>query len=313
MSGIVEVVANWVSSVDRDEYIDKVRLTNKQKEMKRLLLTTLTLLTSLVFVLSQNVNNEVYALRLTPEQTVPASMFAIDAPKDLGIGVVFMVWLVRDGSGRNILVDAGFHKDVEEAKQLGITEYIRPDSALLRLGLKAADITDIILSHPHWDHMDGIDLFPNAQIWIQKDDYNYFVGNAWQKDEVRFGFNKRDVRKLVEANLAGKLNLVDGDDKEIIPGIKVYTGSRHTYNSQYVLVQSGVNKIVIASDNIYSYYNLEHLKSAPEIATFDKVGYVKAMERMKTLASDTKFIIPGHDGLLFSKFPRAAEGIIKIK
>ena len=281
--------------------------------MKRLLLTTLTVLTTSLLVLSQKVNYEVYALRLTPETKVPTSMFAIDAPKDENISAVSMVWLVRDGNGRNILIDAGFHKDIEEAKQIGLTDYIRPDSVLLRLGVKATDITDIILSHPHWDHIDGIDLFPNALIWIQKDDYNYFVGNAWQKDGRNSGFNKRDVRKLVEQNLAGKLNLVDGDNNEIIPGIKVYTGSRHTYNSQYVLVQSGVDKITIASDNMYSYYNLEHLISAPEGATFDKVGYVKAMERMKTLASDIKFIIPGHDGLLFSRFPRVAEGVIKIK
>jgi glyoxylase-like metal-dependent hydrolase (beta-lactamase superfamily II) len=281
--------------------------------MKRLFLATITMFTASLLALSQSVNYQVYALRLTPGQKVPASLFAVDAPQDVSINVVFMVWLIRDGNGRNILVDAGFHNDIEEAKQLGVTDYIRPDSALLRLGVKAADITDIILSHPHWDHMDGIDLFPNAQIWIQKDDYNYFVGNAWQKDGRTLGLNKRDVRKLVEQNLAGKLNLVDGDNKEIIPGIKVYTGSRHTYNSQYVLVQSGADKIIIASDNIYSYYNLEHLKSAPGEATFDKVGYVKAIERIKTLASDSKFIIPGHDGLLFSKFPQAGEGVIRIK
>lgn len=281
--------------------------------MKALLLVTLTLLIACKLVLSQNVNYEVYALRLTPEQKVPATMFAVDAPNDAAIGVVFMVWLLRDGNGRNILVDAGFHKDIEEARQLGVTDYIRPDSALLRLGVNAIDITDIILSHPHWDHMDGIDLFPKAKIWIQKDDYNYFVGSAWQKDGRAWGFNQRDVRKLVEQNLAGKLNFVDGDNIEIIPGVKVYTGSRHTYNSQWVLIQSGVDRIVIASDNIYSYYNLEHLKSAPREATFDSVGYVKSIERMKTLASDIKFIIPGHDGLLFSKFPQVVEGIVRIK
>ncbi|HEY4875582.1 MAG TPA: hypothetical protein VIH86_08430 [Puia sp.] len=49
--------------------------------------------------------------------------------------------------------------------------------------------------------------------------------------------------------------MVDGDNKEIIPGIKVYTGSRHTFDSQYVLVKSGTDKIIIASDNIYFYYN----------------------------------------------------------
>lgn len=281
--------------------------------MKRLLFTTLTIFTTSLLALSQNIKYEVYALRFAPEAQVPVSVFAVDAPKDEIITAAFMLWLVRDGNGRNILVDAGFHKDIEEAKQMGLKDCIRPDSVLLRLGVKATDITDIILSHPHWDHVDGIDLFPNAQIWIQKDDYNYFVGSAWQKDGHNSGFNKRDVRKLVEQNIAGKLNLVDGDDKEIIQGIKVYTGSRHTYNSQFVLVQSGVDKIIIASDNIYSYYNLEHLKPAPDGATFDKSGYVKAMERMKTLASDIKFIIPGHDCRPFSKFPLVAEGVIKIR
>ena len=118
---------------------------------------------------------------------------------------------------------------------------------------------------------------------------------------------------MLELNLAGKLILVDGDDKEIIPGIKVYTGSRHTFNSQYVLVKSGADKIILASDNAYTYYNLEHLKSAPANATFDTTAYVKAMVRVKTLASNIKFIIPGHDALLYSKFPVIAEGVIKIK
>jgi hypothetical protein len=53
------------------------------------------------------------------------------------------------------------------------------------------------------------------------------------------------------------------------------------------------------------------LKSAPGYATFDTSGYVRAMERMKTLASDIKFIIPGHDALLFSRFPTIAAHLYK--
>ncbi len=127
------------------------------------------------------------------------------------------------------------------------------------------------------------------------------------------GFNKRDVRKLIDLNLEGRLTLVDGDDKEIIPGIKVYTGSRHTFNSQYVLVKNGADKIILASDNIWVYYNLEHLKSAPPYGTFDTSGYVKSMQRMKTLASNMKYIIPGHDPKMFSMFPTIGQGVIKIR
>ncbi len=283
--------------------------------MIKLFISGLLILTVLGKAFSQTANYEVYALKFASafdNKPFPLKYIVLDAPEKETGNAIFMVWLIKDSNGKNILVDAGFLEDVEEAKDYGVTNYIRPDSMLSAVGLKATDITDIILSHPHWDHVDGVNLFPNAQVWMQKEDYNYFVGAAWQKNGGG-GFNKKDVRKIVELNLAGKLTLVDGDDKEIIPGIRVYTGSRHTFNSQYVLVKSGAEKIILASDNVYTYYNLDHLKSAPKEATFDTMGYIKAMERMKTLVSNSKFIIPGHDALLFSRFPIISEGVIKIK
>lgn len=281
--------------------------------MKKIFLHTLIMLVVTLKVSAQTVTYEVYALKYASVGfTFPVSYLVLDAPAKDSMNAIFMIWLIKGNNGKNILVDAGFLSDVEEAKDFGVINYIRPDSMLSRVGLQAKDITDVILTHPHWDHADGVDLFPNAQVWIQKEDFNYCAGTAWQKEGNK-GFNKRDVRKLLELNLAGKLTLVDGDDKEIIPGIKVYTGSRHTFNSQYVLVKSGADKIILASDNVYTYYNLEHLKSAPLNATFDASAYVKAMVRMKTLASNIKFIIPGHDALLYSKFPVVAEGVIKIK
>jgi glyoxylase-like metal-dependent hydrolase (beta-lactamase superfamily II) len=203
--------------------------------------------------------------------------------------------------------------DIEDAKEFKIVNYNRPDIALLKAGLRAADITDIILSHPHWDHIDGVGLFANAHIWIQKEDFNYFVSAAWQKGGNKGGFDKRDVRMMVDLNLAGKVTLVDGDDRELIPGIKVYTGSRHTFNSQFVLVQTGVNKVLLASDNIWIYYNLEHLAPASTGGTLNPAGYVKSMQRMKTLVFNVKYIIPGHDASVFSKFPAITDGVVEIK
>lgn len=216
-------------------------------------------------------------------------------------------------NGKNILVDAGFQNDIAEAKDFEVANYIRPDSVLAKLGLKPGDITDIILSHPHWDHIDGVGLFPNAHIWIQKEDYNYFVGAAWATDSTSGGFDKRDVRMMVELNMAGRVTLVDGDNKEVISGVKVYTGSRHTFNSQFVVVRSGANNIVLASDNIWIYYSLDHLVPASVGGTLDPAGYVKSMIRMKTLASSPKFIIPGHDAKVFGLFPAVTDGVVEIK
>jgi len=275
------------------------------------------LISAILFIdlnaMTQKQHYDVYAIKFaSAARLFPISDVADKGPSTDSVNLDFMVWLIK-GDGKNILVDAGFLNDMEEAKDFNIKNYVRPDSILSKLHLKAGDITDIILSHPHWDHIDGIDLFPNAQAWMQKEDFNYFVSTAWQKDGNKGGFNKRDVRKMVELNLAGRLTLVDGDDKEIIPGIKVYTGSRHTFNSQYVLVETGVNKIVLASDNIWIYYILEHLTPPSAGGTLDPAGYVKAMQRMKSLVTNPKFIIPGHDSQVLERFPKVTEGVVKIE
>ena|SRR6185437_6082956 len=281
----------------------------------RLLLPILLLITSLQGR-SQSERYQVYALKFANTGfAMPISVWVDHGPQNDSVKIDFSIWLIKGDNGRNILVDAGFRRDLidsPDGKEFAITNYQRPDSVLRKVGLKAGEITDIILSHPHWDHCDGIGLFPNAHIWVQKEDYSYFVGAAWQKGANNGGFYKRDVRQLVELNLAGRVTLVDGDDKEIIPGIKVFTGSRHTFNSQYALVEAA-HKIILASDNIWVYYNLEHLQPASQGGTFDPAGYVKSMIRMKTLTGNPRYIIPGHDARVYELFPKVADGVVRIE
>ena len=281
--------------------------------MKKSLFIIFTL-ASAFLAQAQTQTYKVYAIKFARSSyPFSAADWALGAPTTDSIKFAFSIWLIKGSNGRNILMDTGFLNDIEDAKEFKVADYVRPDSALAKLGLKPTDITDIILSHPHWDHIDGVSLFPNAQIWMQKEDFNYFVSTAWQKNNDRGGYAKRDVRIMIDLNLAGKVTLVDGDDKEIIPGIRVYTGSRHTFNSQFAVIQIGSNKVLLASDNIWIYYSLNHLVPPSAGGTLDPEGYVRAMKRMKTLVADPKFIIPGHDDKVYSMFPKVADGIVEIK
>lgn len=84
-----------------------------------------------------------------------AADWAKGAPKTDSVKIDFMVWLIK-GNGKNILVDAGFLNDIDDTKEFKMVNYVRPDSALFKLGVKAGDITDIVLSHPHWDNNYGV-------------------------------------------------------------------------------------------------------------------------------------------------------------
>jgi glyoxylase-like metal-dependent hydrolase (beta-lactamase superfamily II) len=213
------------------------------------------------------------------------------------------------GDGRNILVDSGFYRP-QFFRDWKITGYRKPSDALRSAGLQPEDITDIVITHMHWDHADGFDLFPKAHIWIQRDEYTYYTGEAWHHPRTHGGIDPDDVEALVKANIAGNVSFVEGDDQQILPGISCYIGGKHTWQSQYVTVHAKDGTFVLASDSVYLYENLD--KHVPIAATLDSQSNLAAQDRMRTLASKPEFIIPGHDPAIFSRFPVVAPGVVKI-
>src|SRR5690349_19845958 len=156
--------------------------------MKTLLLALL-----LLFQAPQNSspNYSIQAIRYATAPNVDVADLVIGAPKDEKVNIAMVFWLIR-GGGRNILFDSGFHRE-EWFKYFPMTDYMRPDEAVKLAGVKPEEITDIVVSHAHWDHMGGIDLFPKATVWIQKDEFHYYTGEAWQKDGKHGGIDPQDV------------------------------------------------------------------------------------------------------------------------
>jgi glyoxylase-like metal-dependent hydrolase (beta-lactamase superfamily II) len=253
---------------------------------------------------------EVYALSYAVFPSYSVSNLVAGADKDRKLDLQMMIWLIKGPGGRNILVDTGCYHD-KVLKAAAFKSYIKPSDTIAKLGIKPEDITDVIISHMHWDHADGMDLFPNAKIWIQKDEYAYYTGAAWQPEGKTGGIEPEDVLMLVRLNTEHKVNLVDGDGKEIIDGVTVYTGGRHTFASQYVGVRTASGTVVIASDNIYLYENLQ--KHLPIAATFDADSNLKAQDRMRQIASRLDLIVPGHDPEVFIKFPTPGNGVARIQ
>jgi glyoxylase-like metal-dependent hydrolase (beta-lactamase superfamily II) len=251
----------------------------------------------------------IQAIRYASSPGVPASELVVGGPKDVKIDIAMVVWLIR-GSGHTILFDSGFHRDTF-LKYFPMTDYLRPDEAVKTAGVNPEDVTDIVISHAHWDHLGGIDLFPKANVWIQKEEYRYYTMEAWQPGGQHGGIDPEDVKALLQLNTEGRVHLVNGDNVEIFPGIRAYTGARHTYASQYLRVD-GNPPFVLASDNCYFYLNLSsHLASAT-FSDADHAANIAAQSRMIDLAGSVDRVVPGHDALQFQKFPTEGR-VAKIK
>jgi glyoxylase-like metal-dependent hydrolase (beta-lactamase superfamily II) len=274
--------------------------------MKCLLLAAL----SLAFLATSSTPDySIQAIRYATSPGVHVDELVVGGPKDQKIDIAMVVWLIR-GGGHTILFDSGFHRETF-TKDYPMQDYLRPDLAVKTAGVDPDQVTDVVISHAHWDHMGGIDLFPKAQVWIQKEEYRYYTMEAWQPGGDHGGIDPEDVKELVQLNTEGRVHLVDGDNIEIFPGIRAYTGSRHTYASQYLCVQGNPN-YVLSSDNVYLYLNLStHLASAT-FSDADHAANIAQQSRMVQLAGSPDRILPGHDALQFQKFPTTGR-VAKIK
>ena len=251
---------------------------------------------------------EAYAIRYATVPAFRVSGLIAGADTSRRLDLTMSVWLLKSSSGRTVLVDAGFQRAdlIARWKPAG---FIRPDSAVARAGVNATEITDVIISHIHWDHFDGADLFPNARFWIQREEVDHHIDAAGAV--LDRAIDAPDAVMLTTLRAQGRLAYVDGDAQEIIPGITVYTGGKHTYQSQYAGVHTAQGTVVIASDNMYLYENLE--KHLPIAQTVDAASNFAAQARMVTLATSPRLIVPGHDPSVFTRFETVGVGVVRIR
>ncbi len=252
---------------------------------------------------------EVYAVRFARLLGYPVASLVKGADRGRKLDLAMTFWVLKGPEGKTILIDAGFYRP-EHANRKDVADYTRPDKALERLGIKADQVTDIIITHMHWDHADGVDLFPKAQIWIQQKEYDHSAGADRKTGAKDDGGLPGHYKALIKLKEQGRVHLVDGDAREIIPGVTVYTGGKHTFESQYAGVNTRAGLMVIASDNLYLYENLD--KHVPIAQTLDAKSNLAAQDRMKQLASSPRLIIPSHDPEVFVRFPKPGDGVARL-
>ena len=248
---------------------------------------------------------EVYALRYATLPGFPVSSLVAGADPARKLDIAMSVWLLKGPGRKNVLVDTGFYR-AELFKDWEVRGFTKPSDVLAKVGLRPEDVSDVIITHMHWDHVGGADLFPNARVWIQKAEWEY----SSDPSKKAGGVVPADVAALQKVREAGRLSLVEGD-AEVIPGITVYLGGKHTYASQYVGVNTASGTVVVASDAVYLYENLaKHLSIAQSL---DLKANLAAQDRMKTIASSLRLIVPGHDPEVFVRFPTPGNGVARIQ
>lgn len=112
------------------------------------------------------------------ESTLPESMVIPGGSEEKRYPIVFALFHIRCGE-KQILIDAG----CDTMPGFDMKNFISPAAALERIGVQANEITDVVITHAHHDHIDGVRHFPNARIHIQEEEYQ--AGKSYIPEDFR--------------------------------------------------------------------------------------------------------------------------------
>jgi glyoxylase-like metal-dependent hydrolase (beta-lactamase superfamily II) len=245
---------------------------------------------------------EVYALKYARHERRKSENFLGGDPHDGPMPLDYFVWLLRSDDGRQIVVDTGFSRAV--AKQRG-REHIRcPADGLALLGVEAKGVKDVVITHLHYDHAGNLELFPSATLHLQEREMGYATGKYMCHTCFNYAFDVEDVVGMVRQVYAGRVSFHQGDT-EIFPGVSLHLVGGHTMGLQVVRVHTRRGAVVLASDASHFYANMEQVRPFPIVWSVAEMvdGYAK----LRALADSPDHIIPGHDPLVFEKYPAVSK------
>jgi glyoxylase-like metal-dependent hydrolase (beta-lactamase superfamily II) len=212
----------------------------------------------------------------------------------------YFIWAIR-GSDCVYVVDTGFNKDA--AKKRGRTVLRSPLDGLRLLDIEADDVSDVILTHLHYDHAGNVDLFPNSQFHLQDKEMLYATGRFMTHARLRAPFDADHVSLLVHEVYRDHVSFHEGD-WELAPGITVHLIGGHTLGLQIVRVHTARGWVVLASDASHLYANFEEVRPFPIV--HDVGDMIAGYDRLHKLADSPHHIIPGHDRLVMTRYPAAS-------
>jgi glyoxylase-like metal-dependent hydrolase (beta-lactamase superfamily II) len=233
---------------------------------------------------------------------LPARQLGLEADIHDAIGTLdYFIWLVSDGD-RHVLVDTGF--DAEEGARRGRRMLKHPVESLEALQVDPADVSDIVLTHLHYDHAGNLDAFPNARFHLQAAEMNYATGPCMCHSRMRRPFSAEDVVRAVRLVYQDRIVFHDGDF-DFAPGISVHLIGGHSRGLQVVRVEAQSRVIVIASDALHLMRYLDDGDAFPLFADYQRV--VEGYRRLRELAGVSGVVLPGHDPGVVTMFPPVRE------
>ena len=191
--------------------------------------------------------------------------------------------LILQSDTKKIIVDTGMGEKWSDKEKYiyGVDENFTMKSELEKVNLTSEDITDVILTHLHFDHTGGstiyqneklVPAFPNAKYYVQKQNYDWAINPS---DRDKGSYIKENFITLFDE---GVLNFINGNEK-FDDEIEFAVINGHTFGQQMIKISDSSNTILFCADLIPTFGHI----LLPYIMGYDLQPLVTLEEKKKFL------------------------------
>ncbi len=244
---------------------------------------------------------KVFAIRYATRDGRRADHFIGGDPHDAPMPMDYYVWVAKHADVA-FVIDTGFTAEVAAQRK---RTYLRcPIDSLSLIGVDAATVQDVVLTHLHYDHVGNFHRFPAARFHLQEAEMSYATGRYMRYAQLNHSFEVEDVVGMVRLNYGGRVAFHSGP-AELAPGIQLEPASGHSAGLQFVRVHTRRGWVVLASDVTHFYENMDSYR--PFTTALHIGDMMVGFDKLIASAPTRDHIVPGHDPLVMRRYPAPSE------
>ncbi len=252
---------------------------------------------------------EVFALKYAGPFGRPGAMTFFNQGYSDVIQINYYVWAIRAKNGETALVDTGTGK----AWGPKFKGFFPPEQMVSRIGIKPEQVTKIIVTHMHFDHIGGVtdfaQAFPTAKFYVQKTEFDFWINSPLSQRAPYKPLQNPEANKAFAELAKGPRVIQINGDMVIGPEMQLLLAPGHTPGLQTVLIPTTKGQTIVGSDSAHLFRSFKEdvpsglITNMPIwLESYDKLRFNAPVENM----------FPGHDAKMLTDFPKVAEDITQL-